>query len=70
MIRGNTSLAEPGQPANPYAWLLYLAAAVIMLVNGALSVSLHSRRLAEQGANKEAIEAEAAKRQAKIEENP
>jgi hypothetical protein len=35
---GNRLLTEPGQPANPYAWLEYLGAAVLMLVNGGVSI--------------------------------
>ena len=38
LVRGNTLLTEPGQPVNPYAWLEYLGAAVLMLVNGAVSI--------------------------------
>ena len=38
LVRGNTLLTEPGQPANPYAWLEYLGAAVLMLINGAVSI--------------------------------
>ena len=34
----NRLLAEPGQPVNPYAWLLYIAASAIMFVNGVLSI--------------------------------
>jgi hypothetical protein len=38
LVKGNTLLTEPGQPVNPYAWLEYLGAAVLMLVNGAVSI--------------------------------
>lgn len=38
LVSGNTLLTEPGQPVNPYAWLEYLAAAVLMLINGAVSI--------------------------------
>ena len=38
LVKGNTLLTEPGQPINPYAWLEYLGAAVLMLVNGAVSI--------------------------------
>ncbi len=38
LVKGNTLLTEPGQPANPYAWLEYLGAAVLMLINGAVSI--------------------------------
>ena len=40
---GNRLLTEPGQPVNPYAWLEYLGAAVLMLVNGAISISLAAK---------------------------
>ena len=38
LVKGNTLLTEPGQPVNPYAWMEYLGAAVLMLVNGAVSI--------------------------------
>ncbi len=38
LVKGNTLLTEPGQAPNPYAWLEYLAAAVLMLINGAVSI--------------------------------
>ena len=38
LVKGNTLLTEPGQPANPHAWLEYLGAAVLMLINGAVSI--------------------------------
>lgn len=38
LVKGNTLLTEPGQPANPYAWLEYLGAAVLMLINGVVSI--------------------------------
>ena len=38
LVKGNTLLTEPGQTPNPYAWLEYLAAAVLMLINGAVSI--------------------------------
>lgn len=38
LVKGNTLLTEPGQTPNPFAWLEYLAAAVLMLVNGAVSI--------------------------------
>ena len=38
LVKGNTLLTEPGQPPNPYAWMEYLAAAVLMLINGAVSI--------------------------------
>jgi hypothetical protein len=34
----NRFLTEPGQAPNPYAWMLYLAASALMLVNGAVSI--------------------------------
>jgi hypothetical protein len=39
----NRLLTEPGQPVNPYSWLLYLGAAAIMLVNGMVSIKHASR---------------------------
>jgi hypothetical protein len=38
LVSGNTLLTEPGQPINHYAWLEYLGAAALMLVNGAVSI--------------------------------
>jgi hypothetical protein len=38
LASGNRLLTEPGQPVNPYAWLLYLGASVIMIVNGYVSI--------------------------------
>lgn len=38
LASGNRLLTEPGQPVNPYAWLEYLAAAILMLINGAVSI--------------------------------
>ena len=35
---GNRFLTEPGQPVNPQGSLIYLGAAVIMLVNGVVSI--------------------------------
>ena len=35
---GNRLLTEPGQQVNPYAWLEYLGASAIMLVNGLVSI--------------------------------
>lgn len=38
LVSGNTLLTEPGQPVNSFAWLEYLGAAALMLVNGAVSI--------------------------------
>ena len=38
LVKGSTLLTEPGQPPNPFAAVEYLAAAVLMLVNGAVSI--------------------------------
>ncbi len=38
LVSGNTLLTEPGQPTNNLAWLEYLGAAVLMLINGAVSI--------------------------------
>jgi len=38
LVRGNTLLTEPGQPVNNSAWLEYLGAAVLMLINGVVSI--------------------------------
>lgn len=40
---GNKWLTEPGQQPNPYAWLEYLGAAVLMLVNGAISINVAAK---------------------------
>ena len=38
LVSGNTLLTEPGQPTNNLAWLEYLGAAALMLINGAVSI--------------------------------
>lgn len=38
IVTGNRFLTEPGQAVNPFSWLLYLAAAVLMLINGGVSI--------------------------------
>ena len=38
LLTSNRLLTEPGQPVNPYSWLLYLGAAVLMLINGGVSI--------------------------------
>jgi hypothetical protein len=43
LVKGNTLLTEPGQPVNQFAWLEYLAAAVLMLINGAVSIWMMRR---------------------------
>ncbi|NUQ69641.1 MAG: hypothetical protein HUU17_02345 [Chthonomonadales bacterium] len=48
MIRGNRWLSEPGMPTNHHGWALYLVAAVVMLVNGWLSIKLSHRQDAER----------------------
>lgn len=35
---GNRFLTEPGQPVNPYSALEYLGGAVLMLINGGVSI--------------------------------
>lgn len=62
LVKGNTLLTEPGLQPNPYAWLEYLAAAVIMLVNGAVSIWVSNRNMAARRA-READEAGQAARQ-------
>jgi hypothetical protein len=49
---GNRLLTEPGQPPNPYAWLLYLGAAALMLINGAISISLAAKHRPAEPASK------------------
>jgi len=48
MVYGNTLLTEPGLPVNPYARWEYLAAAVLMLVNGVVSVRTMQRHAARR----------------------
>ena len=43
LVSGNALLTEPGQQPNSYAWLEYLGAAALMLINGAVSIC-NSRR--------------------------
>jgi hypothetical protein len=43
LATGNRLLTEPGQPINPYSWLLYIGAAAVMIVNGLLSIKLAMR---------------------------
>src|SRR2546423_2233386 len=38
LLTSNRLLTEPGQQVNPYSWLLYLGAAILMLVNGGVSI--------------------------------
>jgi hypothetical protein len=38
LATGNRFLTEPGQAVNPYSWMLYLAASVLMLINGGVSI--------------------------------
>ncbi len=52
-------LTEPGQPANPLAWLWYLVAAVIMLVNGYVSIRMAMQQAPEPAAATSEEEAEA-----------
>lgn len=47
LLFGDGVLAEPGQPANPLAWFWYLLAAVIMLVNGVVSIRTAPGQTAE-----------------------
>ena len=53
LVKGNTLLTEPGQPVNPYAWLEYLGAAALMLINGVVSIwnmrQSDARRVAKPG---------------------
>ena len=59
LVKGNTILTEPGQPPNPYAWLEYFGAAVLMLVNGAVSIwNMKQNEAARASAAKPASEAE------------
>ncbi len=48
ILKGNRWLSEPGMPVNRHGWLLYLAAAVVMLVNGVLSIRVARRSEAER----------------------
>ena len=38
LLTSNRLLTEPGQTVNPYSWLLYLGASVLMLINGGVSI--------------------------------
>jgi hypothetical protein len=40
---GNRLLTEPGQAPNKFAWLEYMGAAAIMLINGAISIHLAAK---------------------------
>lgn len=44
IFKGNEWLGEPGMPVNPYGWQIYLLAAVIMFVNGIVSIKLATQR--------------------------
>lgn len=48
VIKGNGWLSEPGMPVNPHGWMLYLAAAAVMLINGILSIGVARRAEAER----------------------
>ena len=72
LVKGATLLSEPGTPPNPYAWLEYLGAAALMLINGAVSIHLLRQREKESGTllkgggpkSSEAVEEEAAAKSA------
>jgi cytochrome c-type biogenesis protein CcmH/NrfF len=53
-VYGNTILTEPGLPVNNRASLEYLGAAILMLINGAVSVWNANRKEQEQQAAKKA----------------
>jgi hypothetical protein len=50
-VKGNALLTEPGMPVNPWAWQQYLGAAVLMLVNGVVSVWVSRRHDGARAAN-------------------
>ncbi|MCX6362094.1 MAG: hypothetical protein NT029_20045 [Armatimonadetes bacterium] len=50
LIWGNQVLAEPGSPVNSRAWAEYAMAAVIMVVNGILSIKIANEAHARQPA--------------------
>ena len=52
LVKGATLLSEPGTPPNPYAWLEYFGAAVLMFINGAVSIHLYRQRQAEEAARR------------------
>ncbi len=54
LVSGNALLTEPGLPVNNYAWLEYLAAAILMLVNGA--VTIWNARQHEEKAGEKSVE--------------
>lgn len=59
LVSGNTLLTEPGQPINNYAWLEYLGAAALMLVNGAVSIwNARNQEQRKQESQKSAAAAE------------
>jgi amino acid transporter len=47
ILFGERVLTEPGQPANPLAWLWYLIAAAVMLVNGVVSIRTAAKHTPE-----------------------
>jgi hypothetical protein len=51
LVSGNALLTEPGLPVNHFAWLEYLAAAILMLVNGAVTI-WNARQHEEKAAGK------------------
>lgn len=51
LATSNKFLTEPGQPVNPYATLEYFGAAVIMLVNGAISIGMAKKQGVFQAAD-------------------
>ncbi len=50
VIKGNRWLSEPGMPVNAHAAILYFAAAVVMLVNGIISIRVARRAEKERAA--------------------
>jgi len=53
IIKGNRWLSEPGMPINRYGWILYMGAAVVMLVNGLISIRVARRAERDKAARPE-----------------
>jgi cytochrome c-type biogenesis protein CcmH/NrfF len=50
IIKGNRWLSEPGMPVNEHGWIIYLAASVVMLINGIISIRVARRAERERAA--------------------
>lgn len=67
IFKGNRWLSEPGMPTNPYGWQLYLAASVLMLINGVASIKVARAVEAQRSAGRPAPESAPSQTEKQIE---